>query len=283
MVQFTEIRRSFDRAAGEYEKAAVVQNEIGQRLLERLDFIKINPQRVLDLGCGAGQFSLALKKRYPKAQIVAIDISKKMLQQAGNKQTWRKKWSLIQADMANLPFQPGSFDLIFSNQTIHWSDNAQSLFAELQRVMATDGCLLFSTLGPDTFKELKAIFNQIDTFAHVNQFDDMHNIGDRLLQQQFMNPVMDMEFLTVCYPSVKKLLNSLKKQGVRNIHPNRKRGLSSQRFVDRLIGQYQEQYGQDQKIPLTYEVVYGHAWRGVSPQQTIGVETYVPISQIQRK
>ncbi len=283
MIKSIEISKSFGRVAKQYEKAAIVQKEIGHRLFERLDYLKMTPTRILDLGCGSGRFSRALKKKYPKAKIIALDISMQMLQTAKSKQGWRTKWDLVCSDILKLPFANESFDLVFSNQATHWAGNTQILFAELHRIMAVGGCLMFSTLGPDTFKELKTVFKAIDNYAHVNEFLDMHDIGDNLLQGQFVDPVMDMEFLIIRYSSVNDLLYSLKQQGVKNIHPNRKPGLSGRHFLQRISLEYQRQYEQDGKIPLTYEVVYGNAWRAEPKNQKVGNETFVPISAIKHK
>lgn len=281
MTNTIEISKAFDRVAKQYEKVAIIQQEIGQRLFERLDYLKITPNRVLDLGCGVGQFSQALKKRYPKAQIVGVDLSLQMLSMSKSKQRWRSKWALVGGDIAELPFANESFDLVFSNQAIHWVDKTDKLFSELHRIMAVNGCLMFSTLGPDTFKELAAAFKTIDDYAHVNAFQDMHDIGDCLLREHFIDPVMDMEFLTVLYDSVPVLLQSLKNQGVRNINPKRKQGLSGRHLLEKISHVYQKSE-QNGKVPLTYEVVYGHAWRGENKAKTVGGETFVPVNAIKR-
>src|SRR3546814_95413 len=150
-----EICNTFNKHASEYELAAKVQHEIGERLFERLHYLKINPRYVLDLGCGTGVFTALLKKHYPKAEIIGLDLAQAMLMQAKKKQGWRRKWPLVNGDMTALPFADAVFDLVFANQVIHWSDPLSSVIGELNRVMNTQGCLMFSTLGPDTFKELK--------------------------------------------------------------------------------------------------------------------------------
>ncbi|WP_367606003.1 malonyl-ACP O-methyltransferase BioC [Legionella sp. W05-934-2] len=282
MTRNVEIGKAFDRVATQYEKSAIIQQEIGNRLIERLDYLTITPTRILDLGCGVGQFSQALKKRYPKAHIVGIDLSYQMLNVAKLKQSWRSKWSLVGGDIATLPFANESFDLVFSNQAVHWVENVNALFSELHRIMAVNGCLMFSTLGPDTFKELSTVFKAIDDYEHVNIFQDMHDIGDSLLQAQWLDPVMDMEFITAQYASVNDLLKSLKRQGVKNIHPQRKLGLSGRQFLQQLSSLYQQTFAQAGKVPLTYEVVYGHAWRGELKSKTIGQDTFVPIDSIKR-
>ncbi|MFA5960632.1 MAG: malonyl-ACP O-methyltransferase BioC [Tatlockia sp.] len=276
----TEICNTFNKCAAEYEKAAIVQCEIGTRLFERLDYLKINPKFVLDLGSGTGFFSLMLKKRYPKAQIVGFDLAFSMLKESKKKQGFLKKWHLINGDMAHLPFASGVFDLVFSNQTMHWSSPLSAVLQELNRVMHNDSCLMFTMPGPDTFKELKKAWLSVDAHAHANEFLDMHDIGDALLNERFLDPVVDMELLTVHYPSINQLLQSVKAQGVRNINPNRNRGLTGAKALQSFKRAYPCTPGG--KYPLTYEVVYGHAFKGASRRLENGTETYISVSEIGR-
>ncbi|MCL5272471.1 MAG: methyltransferase domain-containing protein, partial [Gammaproteobacteria bacterium] len=139
-----EISKAFSKRAEDYELAAKAQKEIGTRLFERLNYLKIEPKRILDLGCGPGTFSRELSVMYPKAQIVGLDLVPDMLLQARKKQSWRRKWSLVAGDMNNLPFATGIFDLVFANQVIHWSDSLVQLFRELNRVMSVNACLMFT-------------------------------------------------------------------------------------------------------------------------------------------
>lgn len=261
MKSILEIGQAFNAHADEYECEAQVQLEIGQRLFERLDYLKITPQRILDIGCGPGTFLRQLQQRYPNAHIVALDIAHNMLSIAKAKQTDSQQWTVLNADMHQMPFAAEQFDLIFSNQVLHWSHSLPMMLQEWQRILRPGGCLLFSTLGPDTFQELKQAFQQVDTYEHVNTFHDMHHVGDCLLGQEFSDPVVDMEMLLAHFSSLSKLLQSLKAQGVKNIHEKRKTGLTGKESWRKF-----EQYmlltkTATHKYPLTYEVVYGHAWK----------------------
>ena len=275
-----EICNAFNAQAKHYDKASKVQNEIGQRLLERLDLLTMQPNRVLDLGCGTGTFTKLLKKKYPKARVVGVDIALEMLKHARHKQSILKKWPLINTSMDTLPFADQSFDLIFSNQVIHWSSPMQQVFKELYRILNIEGCLMFSTLGPDTFKELKQAWGQVDEYQHTNEFADMHDVGDYLLQEHFVDPVVDMEMLTVQYKTPTQLLKSLKAQGVKNINTARRKGLTPPSKMKAFIKYYEQNHADMNKIPLTYEVVYGHAWKGSTHISGKGVETFISIEDI---
>jgi malonyl-CoA O-methyltransferase len=280
MTVINEISKVFNKQAGEYELAAKVQHEIGARLFERLQYLKIAPLRILDLGCGPGAFSRELSLLYPKAQIVGLDLAQSMLMQAKKKQSWRRKWALIAADMKTMPFATGTFDLVFANQVIHWGSPLNQVFRELNRVMKVNGCFMFTTLGPDTFHELKSAWQGANSHAHVNEFADMHDVGDALMAEYFLDPVMDMEVLSVHYETLPKLVRALKQQGVKNINPQRNQGLTGKNSWQQFEKNYTALQTDKGKYPLTYEVVYGHAWKGERRKTGVGSETLVPISQI---
>ena len=283
MAVIHEISKAFSQQAGIYDEVATVQHEIGLRLLDRLQYLKINPKTILDLGCGPGRFSRELSLLYPKAQIVGMDLAPSMLVAARKKQRWRCKWSLVAADMKHMPFPSGVFDLVFANQVIHWSDSFAMVVREINRIMNRNGCFMFTTLGPDTFREIKASWAAVNDYAHVNSFLDMHDIGDLLLQEYFVDPVMDLDWLEVHYKSVTDLVKALKNQGVRNVSPQRNRGLTGKESW-RLFRHYYEQFlSSEGKYPLTYEVLYGHSWKGSHHQTNQGVDSFIPISSIKKR
>lgn len=184
--------------------------------------------------------------------------------------------------MRHLPFAAGVFDLVFANQVIHWGGPLNTIFRELNRVMKPNGCFMFTTLGPDTFKELKQAWSGVNPYAHVNEFADMHDVGDSLMSERFLEPVMDMELLAVHYESLSKLLLALKAQGVKNINPQRNQGLTGKGSWNKFEQNYAMLQTNQGKYPLTYEVVYGHAWKGEQRKTDLGVETMIPVSQIVR-
>jgi len=278
----TEICKAFNVHAKQYEQAAKIQFEIGERLFERLHYLKIQPRFILDLGCGPGMFSQRLKKHYPKAHVVGFDLAYAMLKQAKTKQGWLNKWPLVNGDMTAMPFVTGSFDLVFANQVIHWASSLPTVIGELNRVMNPGGCLMFSTLGPDTFCELRQAWSKIDNYAHTNDFMDMHDVGDALLAEHFLDPVMDMELLTAHYSTLKQLLQALKAQGVRNINSKRNSGLTGKNSWHTFEQNFSALHTDQGKFPLTYEVVYGHAWKGEQRRIGKGTETLIPVSQLQK-
>lgn len=257
------VRLAFEKAAETYDKASVVQQEIGRRNIERLEFIKIKPRRVLDVGSGTGNCSFALKRRYPKAKIIALDIAYNMTKKLRSRmsfwQRMHKHIDCISADAESLPLANSSVDIIFSNLALQWCMGLDHTFHEFHRVLAPKGLLMFSTFGPDTLKELRQSWAKVDSMSHVNTFIDMHDVGDALMRAQFCDPVMDMETITATYPNVYAIMRELKNMGAHNVTEGRKRGLTGKNRMRDMVSAY-EDHRKDGVLPLSYEVVYGHAW-----------------------
>jgi malonyl-CoA O-methyltransferase len=168
--------------------------------------------------------------------------------------------------MATLPFAARSFDMVWSNLSLHWTNAPQAVFSEIRRVLKPDGVLMFSTLGPDTLKELRACFAATDRFVHVNRFVDLHDLGDMLVKARFADPVMDMEALTLTYEDLRALLRDLKAGGAGNLNSGRNPGLSGKTGLGRVRDAY-ERYRQSGRLPATFEIVYGQAWRTGTEQR----------------
>jgi len=273
-------RRAFERAAGTYDDAAVLQNEIGDRLMERLDYIRLQPRRVLDLGSGTGVFTRALIKRYRKADVVALDIAQPMLQRVKQRAGWLRKPGCVCGDTESLPFADDSFDFIFSNLMLQWCTDLEATFVELRRVLAPGGLLMFTTFGPDTLMELRASWEAVDGYTHVNSFIDLHDVGDSLLHTRWAEPVMDSERITVTYRELRTLMQDLKHIGAHNVTSGRPRGLTGKRRLQRLVEAY-EPFREDGVLPASYEVVYGHAWAPVNKHSTPG-SNEVPLADLER-
>lgn len=251
------IRQSFDRAASGYDRHAVLEREIESRLLERVDFLRAEPSLVVDIGCGTGSASRALGMRFEQANVIALDWSVAMLNQAG-KLAGKKPW-LVCSDMHSLPLAAGSVDLIFSNLALQWSYDLPAVLREFRRIMKPESMLVFSCYGPDTLYELKQAWRAIDALPHVHDFPDMHDIGDELMSAGFREPVMDVERLRLEYPHVMALMRELKGSGSHNVATQRFRGLTGKSRLQAMQQAY-EKFRHNDRYPASYEVIYGAAF-----------------------
>lgn len=277
-----EVRRSFERAAASYDAAAAVAAEIRNRLLERLDIVRLQPQVVLDLGAGTGHASKALKHRYRRAEIVALDLSSAMLMEADRRQSWLRRFHRVAADAHRLPLKDASVELVFSNLVLEWCHDPDTVFQEIRRVLKPGGLLTFATLGPDTLRELREGWRKVDQYTHVHRFIDMHDLGDALVRAGLAEPVMDTERLTVTYPDLDALMRELAASGSSNIANGRARGLTAKSRLESLR-QAVGATGGKGDLPISVEVVYGHAWAGqLRRPQRSGGEIRIPVSSLKR-
>ncbi len=251
-----QVKKSFSQAAQHYDRAAKMQKESGEEILGRLQYINMDPKVILDLGCGTGYFSEKLQARYVDATVIPLDFAYNMVQYA----TQHSNFLAVCADGACLPFADNSIDLIFSNMVIHWFPDLTRAFQEIKRVLRPEGLFLFSTLGPDTLKELRKAWQRADSFQHVNRFLDMHDVGDLLLQHQFLDPVMDMEVMTLSYGNVFQLMRELKEVGVHNINQQRNHCLTGKGKLKQMEQAYESYRDEANRLPVTYEIIYGHGW-----------------------
>ena len=239
-------RRRFDRAALTYTDAARLEAEVATRMLERLDYMKLAPRRILD--AASGPPGRALGKRYSGSQVIALDFSLGMLR-AGKRFFFRKNPVRVCGDLHRLPFAPEAIDFTWCNMALHWLTDPLPALREFARVLSPEGLLMFSTLGPDTLKELRAAAGA----SRVHAFADMHDLGDMLVAAGFTAPVMDMEMIEIEYTKDKDLLADLRSSGQTSARADRPRGLAGRRFGEALRGRLAPK--------ATFEVVYGHAWK----------------------
>ncbi|MBC7453037.1 MAG: methyltransferase domain-containing protein [Massilia sp.] len=288
-IDLARVRRLFARPE-RIAPSAFLRREIASRMHERLALVKLAPRRVLDAGCGAGADLALLQAHYPAAQVIGIDGAPAMTAAAaaaaaarvpasaakslnallGRLLPARAGIDLLCGDFGNLPFAPNSLDLVWSNLALHWHPQPDRVFAEWRRVLRLDGLLMFSNFGPDTLRELRTAFAELDQAAHMLPFVDMHDFGDQLVEAGFSTPVMDMEMITVTYDSAQALLSDVRALGG-NPLATRSRGLLGRAAGERLLAAIERGRRADGKLGLTFEVIYGHAFRP-APRVTAGGE-----------
>ena len=272
------VRRAYEQAAATYDAAAVLHREIGQRMAERLPLVKLEPAAILDAGCGTGDGIAELRTRFPAAMIVGLDVAFAMLTVArrrtqavgaGERSVLARLFGaartagpgeLVCGDACRLPFAGGAFDLVWSNLVLQWINDPPIAFAEFLRALRVGGLLMFTTFGPDTLGELRSAFARVDRATHVSRFLDMHDLGDMLVRAGFAEPVMDMERLALTYADAGALMRDLRATGARNATVGRPRGLTGKGRWQRMLAAL-DAFRREGRLPATFEVVYGHAWK----------------------
>jgi malonyl-CoA O-methyltransferase len=261
------VRRQFDARSARWPRHEAVVREVGRRLIERLALMRLAPRLIADVGAGAGAARAGLLARYPEARWLGLDVSSAMLLGArdagwtGRLAAWagRAPWRVC-AEAGRLPLAPGAVDLLHSNLMLHWHPAPHTLFPEWARVLATDGLLLFSAFGPDTLKELRAAMAEAWPAARPVNFVDMHDYGDMMVAAGLATPVMDVETLTLTYASPEALIAEARALGG-NPRDDRPDWLPGGAAGRRLRAALARRAGADGRIALSFEVVYGHAWK----------------------
>lgn len=289
-----QVRRSFSRAAHGYDQAAALQREVGARLSETLDYLEERvPDVVVDVGCGPGHLSASMQKRWPRAQVIALDLAPPMLRQARENfggGGWRprllggaRRPEPVCADARALPLRDASVDVLFSNLCLQWVEDLPAVFAGFRRVLKPGGLLLVSTFGPDTLFELRGAFAEADAAPHVSPFASIAQFGDALIAAGFKNPVLDRDEFVLGHPDLGHLMRELRTLGATNASVERRRSLTGRARFARAAEAYEPLRGADGRLPATWEVIYAHAW-GPEPGTPIRVggvdEVQVPVSSI---
>jgi malonyl-CoA O-methyltransferase len=271
------LKKKITQIAHSYDAFAALYRKIADRLLMHVECMRLAPSVILDVGAGTGYISALLKKCYPCADIIALDFVEAILSQNTDKNILS-----LCADAAHLPFADASVDLIVSGVMLPWCENAEAIFAQVQRVLKPGGLFLFSTFGPDTLGEVRASWAAVDEMPHVHLFFDLHDIGDALLRAGFADPVMQTEWLTLLYKSTESLFQDIKKTGSSNILLERRMTLTGKKRFQRFLAEYNTYCDEKGEFPATFEVLYGHCWKDIRSLQKAG-EVKIPIAEIRNR
>jgi malonyl-CoA O-methyltransferase len=265
-----QARRAFERAARQGADAAALQREVERRMLERLEYVRLLPRRVLDAGCGTGRGLGLLRNRYPQVDLLGVDFAQAVIGAASRSESLPGRMrrflhgalsAYVCADFARLPLPAGVIDMVWSNLALAWAEDPLAALREFQRILAPGGLLMFSSYGPDTLKELKSAFSAVSPAHRVHPFVDMHDMGDMLVACGFAAPVMDVERITLTYSRVEDLARDLKASGQTCAARDRTPALTGREAWYRMLAVY-ERERKDGRLPATVEIVYGHAWKG---------------------
>lgn len=301
-------QRRFSQAAAGYDSASVLQDLVRTELLERLEVVQLQPTVVLDLGCGTGQGSAALLARYaplqplkeraksllglapkpPQARVIGIDSAPGMLAAAAAHVRANPLGELLAADACALPFPAAHAELVFASLLLPWIADPDALFAEVRRVLRPGGLFAFATLGPDTLHELRAASKVVDDTPRVLEFTDMPELARGLQQAGFADPVLDRDLHRLTYSGTAALFADLRALGATNRRKDRAAHLTGRARIEALSDAYEIHRDASGRLPVTCEVIYGHAWvpagdavrrkRSGNPNEVV-----VPLSSVRRR
>ena len=256
-----QVRRGFDRAAAGFDAAAALPGEVRARLLGSLDYLDDTvPAVVLDLGSGTGHAAAAMKKRWPKSQVLALDLSLSMLRQSRRQAGWWRPFTRLCADARALPLADGSVDLVFANLSLAWMEDLPAVFAGLRRVLRPGGLLLCSSFGPETLGELQAAFTGEHEPPQPIPLLPIAGFGDAMVAAGFRDPVLDRDLFTLTWPDLRALLRELRATGMGNALARRRRGLTGRGRFAVASAACEALRDEQGRLPSTWEVIYAHAW-----------------------
>lgn len=279
-------------AAARWQRAAPpaspwLHEEVGRRMEERLEWIRLAPADWADWEPVRGglEAHARIAQRYPQARVRVHEsqperdaVARERLAGRG----WRRLLPGALGGGGATQFGPvpdGSVQMLWSNMLLHLSADPQALLAQWHRALAVDGFLMFSCLGPDTLRELRALYAGLGWPPPAPDFTDMHDWGDMLVHTGFAEPVMDMERITLAFPTPQRLLQELRELGA-NLHPGRFPALRGRRWKARLLEALdRELRGPDGQLALTFEVIYGHALKP-QPRAKVTDRTEVPVANL---
>jgi malonyl-CoA O-methyltransferase len=265
-----------------------LHGEIARRMSERLSIVKQVPQHVFDWWSELGGGAPSLAQAYPKATVTGVLRPESATAPARVEAApipaapaWRR-WLGLGASgpraIAQSAVPPAQAQLVWSNMSLHWAQDAPALMREWQRALVVDGFLMFTTLGPGTLVALRDLYRAHGWGTPYAPWTDMHDLGDMLVEAGFADPVMDQETLRLTWSSPQAALDELRTLGT-NTDAVRFAGLRTPRWRNRLLaalGAYTDRQG---RVVLEFEIVYGHAFKPV-PRVKLAAQTQVGLDDM---
>jgi malonyl-CoA O-methyltransferase len=261
-----------------------LHQEVARRMAQRLELIKLQPAVLLDWWGFSGASHAVLAQAYPQAQRWVLEPTPELRTRAknlGSRSAWWKLGRLgatLPCVLAPQEVLPQSVNLVWANMMLHAVADPPRTFQAWHQAVDVDGFVMFSCLGPGSLRVLEALYQRLDWGPPMAQFVDMHDLGDMLVQAGFADPVMDQELITLSWPDAQALLNELRSLGG-NASPQRFQGLRTPRWHAALLRELGALQGEGGRIDLSFEVVYGHAFKA-APRIQIPGQTIVSLDEM---
>lgn len=241
--------RNFSKYARSYDKYADIQKCAASELLWLMKedgFI-----RILEIGCGTGNYTLLLRERFKDASLKAIDISGKMIDVASEKLK-DKSVEFIVADAETVNIR-GDFDCITSNASFQWFSDLGKMIKKYSAAIKKGGLILFSIFGPATFRELNASMGLVlkDISTAADNFVSKETT-ETLLKENFNRVWVKEVLYKESFLCLNDLLHKIKFSGIRGNGINGRTTFTPHILRD-IEKAYLDKFGQ---ISATYQIFY---------------------------
>jgi malonyl-CoA O-methyltransferase len=279
--------RALHRAGGTARSAATpLQARVRDELLERLQFFHLEPRAILELGCDLGAGAEQLRRRFPRARVLATDPVYLVAREARRRQRFWRRFECVCADPRALPLAAHSVDLVFSNLTLPWCDDPAAVFTQAQRALRPGGLMLYSTFGADTLQELRTAWKGADTASPLSPFADMTRLAAGMSHAGLSEPVMDREMRVAYYPDVRTLIGELRAMGAGRLAGDRRRSLTGRGRWQAMLDAY-EASRTGSGLPASWEIIYGAGFAGSTRSDPAGTpgaaEFAVPVGAVRSR
>lgn len=260
------VKKSFNASAGDYDRHAGLQHEMGARLLELIEELPAGVARILDIGMGTGNLTAQLRAVHPGSRVHGCDIAVNMITQAQAKLA-AGPLLFAAADAEQLPYRSGAFDLVASNFTYQWFESWHGALGEVMRVLRPGGLFIFSAFGSHTFWELRQAFTEACREIGYDRGEALalpiteERMGEEMQAAGFLQATVISYRRKVVYPSVNDLVRAIKGMGARNASTHRNRSPGVRRVWRRMIELYERSSGTQAGVPATFEIIMGRGRR----------------------
>lgn len=286
------LNRQISRLAA-LPQPAWLHEEVGRRLADKLDAIRLTPKDWVDWGAFLGTGADLVAQRYPQARRWVLEPNEALAERsrqvwtAGHARPWWQAWKKSTPPVVSQgqpwpdAWPTDGAGLLWANMALHAQADLDGALKAWHGALAINGFVMCSGLGPDTARELRAVYRELGWPLPTIHFIDMHDLGDAMVKAGFLDPVMDMERLTLTWADATSMLAELRTWGG-NVAWGRFAGLRTPRWRERLIEVLNQHLrGPDGRLRLTVEVVYGHAIKPL-PKVPLAEETRVSLGDMKR-
>ncbi len=248
-------QQAFGRAAGSYDEYARLQTGVANALLEQLaEQWQLSPSLAVDLGAGTAALAAPLRRQWPGARWLALDIALPMLEHGRKLGRLGDGFAPVCADAEQLPLADASVDLLWSSFALQWCDDPMTVVGELHRVLRPGGCLALALPVAGTLDELEQSWAEVDQQSHTRALSSAEQWMRALAEHDFLVESR-REVIREHYPDLRAIGAMLRGTGAHHVERSGPVGLTGRRKLARLLEAY-ERRREPEGLPVTWQVLY---------------------------